>query len=182
MKTQSSDLNVLTRELMETLVPDDLSDISEVLQQIGWKRTGAAYLIGSVYRKACGGDVSAAKLIKELAESAVSEEGSADITGLSDAALYKMLEETIDPEPAMPEGAERTAVSEEPERTAVPEESEQNAAGGESVLSVGSMQESMVSAGRTAEEPGEQENAAPKKPVKRRRRKTTVEEEETRGQ
>ena len=88
---QSSNLGTLTQELMETLVPDDLSDVSEVLMQIGWKRTGAAYLIGSIYKKACLGDVSAAKLLKELTENTMEDESGTDVTKLSDAALYRML-------------------------------------------------------------------------------------------
>jgi len=92
MSEQSSSLGILTRELMAMPVPDDLSDVSQFLSQVGMKRTGAAMLLGSMFKKACGGDVSAAKLIREMNGEADSEGGNVDYSQMSDELLRKMAE------------------------------------------------------------------------------------------
>ena len=74
---QSAELGVLTRELMEKLVPEAAEDASDGLGMLGWKRTGAALLVYSMWQKACKGDVSAAKLIREMNGEADEEGGAA---------------------------------------------------------------------------------------------------------
>lgn len=91
MAEQSSNLGILTRELMAAPVPDDVSDVSQFLSEMGLKRTGAAMLLGSVFKKACSGDVSAAKLLREMNEEAETEDGMPDYGKFSDAVLYRML-------------------------------------------------------------------------------------------
>jgi len=113
MSEQSSNLGVLTRELMATLVPDEISDVSQFLSEVGLKRTGAAMLLGSVFKKACSGDVSAAKLIREMNDEVEADESGLDYSKLSDAVLYKMLcREEIPPCFAFGEAGERSETDE----------------------------------------------------------------------
>lgn len=97
---QSTDLGELTRELLGDLVPteDEYDDVSSALGTLGWRRTGAAMLVFCLWQKACKGDVSAAKLIRELStEPAALPEGedpevSAEtLSSMSDAELLRLL-------------------------------------------------------------------------------------------
>ena len=92
---QSSELGVLTKELMAALVPtpEEAEDITEAMSLIGWRRTGAALLVYSIYQKACKGDVPAAKLIREMNDEVPADSGSglgSGIEGMSaaEAAVY----------------------------------------------------------------------------------------------
>ena len=98
---QSTDLGELTRELLEDLVPteDEAEDISSALGNLGWRRTGAAMLVFCLWQKACRGDVSAAKFIRDLslerAEDPENEETDPApevLSSMSDAELLKLLE------------------------------------------------------------------------------------------
>ena len=103
---QSSELGVLTKELMSALVPtpEEAEDITEAMSLIGWKRTGAALLVYSIYQKACKGDVPAAKLIREMNDEVPaagdagagtdgmnSAEAAVYLAGLSDEELLRMM-------------------------------------------------------------------------------------------
>lgn len=101
---QSADLSELTRELLEDLVPteQEAEDVSAALGTLGWRRTGAAMLVFCLWQKACRGDVSAAKLIRELSmESAAvpeKEDGelsSEALSAMSDAELLKLLGSSV---------------------------------------------------------------------------------------
>ena len=102
---QSSELGVLTKELMAALVPtpEEAEDITEAMSLIGWRRTGAALLVYSIYQKACKGDVSAAKLIREMNDEVPADGGAGSgtdgmnaaeaavyLAGLSDEELLRM--------------------------------------------------------------------------------------------
>ena len=97
---QSTDLGELTRELLENLVPteEEGEDISSALGTLGWRRTGAAMLVFCLWQKACRGDVSAAKFIRDLslerAEDPENEETDPApevLSSMSDAELLKLL-------------------------------------------------------------------------------------------
>lgn len=95
---QSADLGDLTRELLRSLAPTEAEaeDASAGIGMLGWKRTGAAMLVYGIWQKACRGDVSAAKLLRELSldRSASEERDGPDprlLASLSDEELLRLL-------------------------------------------------------------------------------------------
>ncbi len=98
-------LCALARELLSSPVPpeEECDDISSALAAMGIKRTGAAMVAFGIWRKAFKGDVSAAKLIRELSEDAVSADpadpaGTVDpgmLSSMSDAELLSLLGEAL---------------------------------------------------------------------------------------
>ena len=91
---QSAELGALTRELMAKDVPDAPDgDVSDLVAQLGWRRTGASMLVTALWQKACRGDVSAAKLIREMNGENPCESETVDLSAISDAALMRMARE-----------------------------------------------------------------------------------------
>ena len=83
-------MNEILEQLLENNMPEQEED-RDSLAMLGIKPTGQALLLFAILKKGCKGDVSAAKLILELAGKNVKSEESVDLSGMSDAVLLSML-------------------------------------------------------------------------------------------
>ncbi|MDO5446068.1 MAG: hypothetical protein Q4F31_10675 [Eubacteriales bacterium] len=92
MNTNYNDSNLgsLTRELLSSEIYDSPESPQEVCDAVGWRHTGAALLVAGVWCKAKAGDVNAAKLVRELNGENTDMDGAADLSLMSDAALFAL--------------------------------------------------------------------------------------------
>ena len=103
-RTQSANLSELTSELMGTVIRSNNETAYDVCADAGWEHTASALLVAALWMKAYKGDVSAAKLIREITGEAETEASCGDLSRLSEAELWQIVHrETAASDTAKPE-------------------------------------------------------------------------------
>ena len=103
-RTQSANLSELTSELMGTVIRINCETAYDVCADAGWEHTASALLVAALWMKAYKGDVSAAKLIREITGEAETEANCGDLSRLSEAELWQIVHrETAASDTAKPE-------------------------------------------------------------------------------